>query len=179
VTTDDALALAQAYIDAEWAVVEAVFTEPSDEELDARRAALAALTLPGDGLAVGASVPGRRPGMTAAEVEGDNELLAYYVRRALFAVVRHEHPLWGDLYAAYASGGQPPTAGSYGRLFYLAGTEQGPRVVAEYDADPETDDVTWIHLGGAVVSSPGPVAEARLLGEPRLPRDLAHWRSLG
>lgn len=177
-TLDEAVALANAYLDAEWAVVEAVFTEPSDDEVTARNAALASLTLPAESGPVGGAVPGRRPGMTEAEVAADNELLAFYVRRPLFAVARHESALWGDLYAAYAGGEQPRTSAVYARLLYLAGTEQGPRVVAEYDSDPDTDDVTWHHLGGAFVESPGPVVEARLLTEPANPRDLAHWRSL-
>ena len=177
-TLEEAVALAGAYLDAEWAAVEAVFTAPSDDEVEARRAALADLTLPVESRPVGGAVPGRRPGMTADEVAADNELLAFYARRPLFAVARHASPLWGDLYAAYAGGEQPSTSGAYARLFWLADTERGPRVVAEYDADPETPEVTWHHIGGASVESPGPAVEARLLTEPANPRDRAHWQAM-
>lgn len=175
---DEALALANAYLDAEWAVTEAVFTAPSDDDVAARRDALGALTLPEPSAPVGGAVPGRRPGMTEAEVAADNELLSFYVRRPLFALARHASPLWGDLYAAYAGGEQPLTSRSYARLLWLAETSEGPRVIAEYDADRMSADVVWHHLGGTSVESPGPVVEARLLREPVHPRDLAHWRSL-
>lgn len=178
-TLDEAVTLAEAYLDAEHAATAAVFTAPDDAAVARSVEALRALTLPTADAPLGASTPGRRPGMSAAEVAGDNALLDHYRRRTLFQVAHHAHPLWGDLFAAYAGAVSEVAAGSYARLLYLAGTEQGPRVVAEYDAEPMSERVEWHHVGGVVVDDPGPVVETRRLAEPVDPRDREHWRSVG
>lgn len=175
---DAAVRLADDYLDAERAVVDAVFSG-SDADVEARTAALTALTLPTPGLPVGGALPGRRPGQRAAQLAASAGNARFYVRRRLFAVTRHRSPLWGGLCAAYAGSDAQATAGDYARRLLLADTDDGPRVIAEQYADALSDEVEWHELTGVAVGQLGPVEQARLLAEPEHPRDREHWRRLG
>lgn len=170
---DDAVRLLDAYLDAEWALTRAVYAEPDDEVVRARREEAEGFLRGSLGI-----LAERMPNMPAAEVEAGSDLLSQYVRRKLFLVAEHRNPLWGELFGGVAGSTSSYAAGSYERLFYVATTEDGPRIVSHYDVDPLAPPVTWLHTGGVVLDQPGPVVGVRAIAEPKLSKHREHWAAM-
>jgi len=173
---DEAIRVLDAWLDAEYEHTRAVFTDPSDDAVSERRSAAAAFLVGGPAAPAGITV-GRRPGMAAEEVTAGAARLEEYTRRSLFKVTEHANPLWGRLFAGIVGSPQVVTAGMYMLLYYVADTEEGPRIVSVYDTSPLSPTVEWEHRGGVVVDEPGPVVDVRRLAEPSRERDRTAWAS--
>jgi hypothetical protein len=148
----DARRVLDGYLDAEWALTQAVLTDPDDAVVATRRREVEAFLHTGPGILLGPTI-GRAPGQSAEEIAAGAGQLAEYVRRPLLDVVEVPHPLWGTVYAGYAGSQQAYTTGEPVACYVVAGTEAGPRIVSEYDADPFTGE--WEHGGGVVVDLVG------------------------
>lgn len=173
---DDALRVINGFLDAEYELTTSVFTEPDDGVVAARRRAAEAFLATGIGPQITLSV-GRRAGMTAEEVAADAPRAKQYTRRHLFKVYEHANPLWGRLFAGVAGSPKATTAGNYARMYFVADTEAGPRIVGEYDIEVLAENVVWKHGAGAAIDAPGPVVDVRRLEEPTRARDRAEWAS--
>ncbi len=170
---DDAVKLLDAYLDAEWAATEAVYSEPDDTVVDARVREANAFTRSPAGAPLGVTVS-RAPG---ADVAAMRPQLSQFARRRLFQVIEHAHPLWGRLYGGTAGSSAASAAGNYERLYFVADTEDGPRIVSEYVPELFTPEVEWSHFGGVVIEDPGPVVAVRSLQPPDRERDRANWEA--
>jgi hypothetical protein len=177
VNLDDAVALFDAYLDAEWAATTADLSEPQSDVVMARVTEANAFLRSVPGASMGVPI-GRYAPVTDDDMAERRAELAQYARRPLFLVAEHDNALWGRLFAGYAGTTMTYTATMYGRLYYAADTDDGPRIVSEYDEQPFSEPVQWRRVGGITVDNPGPVLAVRPIAEPGWPAHLVHWRSL-
>jgi hypothetical protein len=174
---DSAVAFFDAFLDAEYAALVALYSEPDDAVLAGLVAAAQRYlsSSPEARMAVGLN---RAPGVSARQLEEDAKLLGQLRRRALFQVVEFEHPSLGALFGAYASSQDAYTIGAYERLFYAAGLDT-PKIIAAYVPEllAPAPPVTWRRLQGMEIDRPGRPVAVRRLTEPTRKAHRQDWNT--
>jgi len=93
--------------------------------------------------------------------------------RILFQVKQYEHPTLGNLYRCYVSTTQRSNS-TYFACLYVAHTEQGLKIVAQYNTDFEGG---WDWSGGVKLETLGKLIEVRKFQAPTEPENLKEYEA--
>ncbi|MGK5110788.1 MULTISPECIES: hypothetical protein [unclassified Geodermatophilus] len=164
----DVVAFAEAFLDADTAVLRAALGEPDDDAYLAAVRRASSFYAPGEGLPLGpqagrSAVPGGRSTQATAD-PGER------AGAALFGVARITAP---DGWLAFVSGAYDTRGRSLGAALLVELVDGELKVTGRADADPFVEGVAWADSGGRAVPIDAPVQESSTLRLPRNPEQAA------
>ncbi|MEQ8996794.1 MAG: hypothetical protein RID53_09865 [Coleofasciculus sp. B1-GNL1-01] len=109
--------------------------------------------------------------------EEGKEQLEQTQPRIFFQVKKYQHPTHGNLYRCYVSSTLRGRS-TYSTCFYLANTENGLKIVSQYNVSSDPGNgISWNWRGGLKLDKLGELVEVRKFQAPTDPEHLKEYEA--
>ena len=171
-TMDKAVAFIRTYIEKEYDTEIAHYTERDDSVFKAKLTELNKM------YAAGLTSEIYRPkGVPESRFKRWQKQLEQTQKRVLFQVKKYNHPDHESLYRFYLSSTQLGDD-TYFTCFYLANTENGLKIVSQYNVSSDQGNgISWNWRGGLKLDKLGELVEVRKFQAPTDPEHLKEYEA--